>query len=164
MKPAILPSQSAELWRWIRHFGDFVDPSAGDPDLRRAGRHLSLPLVVAGMAAWTLVEYLVHNLPSTTLFPWGDACISFIMTIRATRTRRDRASARRSGITVWTRGPGTADMEDGSANFAGLLSGYLVFIAIHYAVHRWTIEPGSWRYSTKIRHLTIMASRTAILA
>ena len=48
----------------------------------------------------------------------------------------------------------TAGLEDGSALFAGLLWGYLVFIVVHYAVHRWRIEPGSWLYPTKMRHLT----------
>jgi sterol desaturase/sphingolipid hydroxylase (fatty acid hydroxylase superfamily) len=38
--------------------------------------------------------------------------------------------------------------------FAGLLLGYLVFIVVHYAVHGWPVEPNSWLYSAKIRHLT----------
>jgi hypothetical protein len=45
-------------------------------------------------------------------------------------------------------------MEDGSAIFAGLLLGYLAFITVHYAVHRWPIRPNSWLYSAKLRHLT----------
>jgi sterol desaturase/sphingolipid hydroxylase (fatty acid hydroxylase superfamily) len=48
----------------------------------------------------------------------------------------------------------TAGLEDGSALFAGLLWGYLAFIVVHYAVHRWRIEPNSWLYPTKMRHLT----------
>jgi sterol desaturase/sphingolipid hydroxylase (fatty acid hydroxylase superfamily) len=49
---------------------------------------------------------------------------------------------------------GTARVEDGSAIFAGLLLGYLAFIVVHYAVHRWPIEPNSWLYLAKMRHLT----------
>jgi sterol desaturase/sphingolipid hydroxylase (fatty acid hydroxylase superfamily) len=49
---------------------------------------------------------------------------------------------------------GAAGVEDGSAIFAGLLLGYLAFIAVHYAVHRWPIEPGSRLYPAKLRHLT----------
>jgi sterol desaturase/sphingolipid hydroxylase (fatty acid hydroxylase superfamily) len=45
-------------------------------------------------------------------------------------------------------------VEDGSAIFTGLLLGYLAFIVVHYAVHRWPIEPNSWLYSAKMRHLT----------
>ncbi len=46
-----------------------------------------------------------------------------------------------------------AGLEGGSAIFAGLLAGYLIFITVHYAVHRWAIEPHSWLYSAKLRHL-----------
>ena len=48
----------------------------------------------------------------------------------------------------------TAGVEDGSAIFAGLLLGYLAFITVHYAVHRWPIGPNSWLYSAKLQHLT----------
>jgi hypothetical protein len=44
-----------------------------------------------------------------------------------------------------------AGVEDGSAIFAGLLTGYLAFIAIHHAVHRCWIEPNSWLYAAKIQ-------------
>jgi sterol desaturase/sphingolipid hydroxylase (fatty acid hydroxylase superfamily) len=46
-----------------------------------------------------------------------------------------------------------AGVKDGSAIFAGLLFGYLAYISIHHAVHRWPIEANSWLYSTKMRHL-----------
>src|SRR5262249_50684645 len=53
---------------------------------------------------------------------------------------------------------GAFGLEDGSAIFAGLLAGYLIFIAVHHAVHRGPIAPGpwpySWLYSIKLRHLT----------
>jgi sterol desaturase/sphingolipid hydroxylase (fatty acid hydroxylase superfamily) len=47
-----------------------------------------------------------------------------------------------------------AKVEDGSAIFAGLLLGYLAFITVHYAVHRWPIRPNSRLYPAKLRHLT----------
>jgi sterol desaturase/sphingolipid hydroxylase (fatty acid hydroxylase superfamily) len=47
-----------------------------------------------------------------------------------------------------------ADIVLFAAVFAGLLLGYLAFIMVHYAVHRWPIEPNSWLYSAKVRHLT----------
>lgn len=155
MKPAILPNQSAELWRWIRHFGDFVTLPLAILTFAGLAGISRFPLVVAGMAAWTLVEYLVHRFAFHHPFPLGR---------RLHQLHHDHPSdpdAERSSLsTPLLASPfglvilGTAGMEDGSAIFAGLLSGYLVFIAIHYAVHRWTIEPGYWLYSTKIRHLT----------
>jgi sterol desaturase/sphingolipid hydroxylase (fatty acid hydroxylase superfamily) len=154
MKPDILPNQSAELLRRIRHFGDFVTIPLAIPIFAGlAGVH-RLHLVVAGLAAWTLVEYLVHRFAFHHRFPFGQ---------RLHQLHHDRPSdpdAERSSLStplfafpVGLLLLGTAGIEDGSAIFAGLLSGYLVFIAIHHAVHRWTIEPGSWLYPTKIRHL-----------
>ena len=155
MKPAILPNQSAELWRWIRHFGDFVTLPLAILTFAGLAGITRFPLVVAGMAAWTLVEYLVHRFAFHHRFRLGR---------RLHQLHHDHPSdpdAERSSLsTPLLASPfglvilGTAGMEDGSAIFAGLLSGYLVFIAVHYAVHRWTIEPGYWLYPTKIRHLT----------
>jgi sterol desaturase/sphingolipid hydroxylase (fatty acid hydroxylase superfamily) len=155
MKPAILPNQSAELWRWIRHFGDFTTLPLAILTFAGLAGITRFPLVVAGMAAWTLVEYLVHRFAFHHRFPLGR---------RLHQLHHDHPSdpdAERSSLsTPLLASPfglvilGTAGMEDGSAIFAGLLSGYLIFIAVHYAVHRWTIEPGYWLYSTKIRHLT----------
>ena len=77
------------------------------------------------------------------------------MPIQTIRTRNGPASARRClALPVGALLIAAAGLEDGSAIFAGLLLGYLVFITVHYAVHRWTIGPNSWLYSTKIRHLT----------
>jgi len=155
MKPVIVPNQSAELLRWIRHFGDFVTiPLAILTFAGLAGIH-RFPLVVAGLAAWTLVEYLVHRFAFHHRFPLGRR-LHQLHHDHPSDPDSERSSlstpllALPFGLLVL----GTAGMEDGSAIFAGLLSGYLVFIAVHHAVHRWTIEPGSWLYPTKLRHLT----------
>ena len=150
-----MTSLSAEAIRHIKHFGDFVTvPLAIAIFLGLAGLH-RLHLVVMGAAAWTLLEYLVHR--------FAFHCYSAVGR-RLHQLHHDHPSdpdAERSSLTTpLLAAPfglvvlGAAGIEDGSAIFAGLLSGYLVFIAVHYAVHRWTIEPGSWLYSTKIRHLT----------
>ncbi|WP_172841987.1 sterol desaturase family protein [Bradyrhizobium lablabi] len=149
-----MTSLSADMMRRLRHFGDFVTVPlaivifAGLAGLDR------LPLMLAGIAAWTLLEYLVHR---------------FVFHIHSQGRRlhqlhHDNPSdpdAERSSLTtpllalpVGFLLIGAAGLEDGSAIFAGLLSGYLVFIVVHYAVHRWPIGPNSWLYSAKIRHLT----------
>src|SRR6185437_6193869 len=54
-------SLSAGLMQRIRHFGDFVTvPLAIAAFLGLAGMY-RLPLVFAGAAVWTLLEYLVHR-------------------------------------------------------------------------------------------------------
>jgi sterol desaturase/sphingolipid hydroxylase (fatty acid hydroxylase superfamily) len=155
MKPVILPNRSAELLRWIRHFGDFVTLPLAILVFAGLAGIARFHLMVAGLAAWTLVEYLVHRFAFHHRFRLGR---------RLHQLHHDRPSdpdAERSSLsTPLLAFPfgvlvlGAAGTEDGAAIFAGLLSGYLFFIAVHYAVHRWTIEPGSWLYSTKIRHLT----------
>ena len=145
---------SAGLMRRIRHFGGFVTVPlaiaifAGLASLNR------LHLLLLGFAAWTLLEYLVHRIVFHRYSGVGQ---------RLHQIHHDHPSdpdAERSSLsTPLFAAPvgfllinvlGTAD---GSAMFAGLLSGYLVFIAIHYSVHRWPIGPGAWLYPAKLRHL-----------
>ena len=60
-RTAIMTSLSAEVMRRIRHFGDFVTvPLAVVIFVDLAGMY-RLYLVLAGFAAWTLLEYLVHR-------------------------------------------------------------------------------------------------------
>lgn len=150
-----MTSLSAEAIRRIKHFGDFVTiPLAIAIFLGLAGIH-RLHLVLMGGAAWTLLEYLVHR--------FAFHCYSAVGR-RLHQLHHDHPSdpdAERSSLsTALFALPigclliGAAGVEDGSAIFAGLLSGYLVFIFVHYAVHRWPIEPNSWLYSAKLRHLT----------
>jgi sterol desaturase/sphingolipid hydroxylase (fatty acid hydroxylase superfamily) len=149
-----MTSLSAEVMRRIRHFGDFVTvPLAVVIFVGLAGTY-RLHLVVAGVAAWTLLEYLVHRF----------VFHRYSLGRRLHQLHHDHPSdpdAERSSLsTPLLAFPigflliGSAGLEDGSAIFAGLLLGYLVFIVVHYAVHRWPIEPNSWLYSWKIRHLT----------
>lgn len=154
MKPVIRSGRFAVFVRWIKHFGDFITiPLAIVFFAVVAGLH-RFPLVLVGLAGWTLVEYLVHRFAFHHRFPLGR---------RLHQIHHDHPSdpdSERSSLsTPLVAAPfglvvlGCAGIEDGSAIFAGLLAGYLVFIAVHYAVHRLPIEPGSWLYPTKIRHL-----------
>ena len=153
-RTAINTSRSAEGMRRIRHFGDFVTvPLAIAIFVNLAGMN-RLDLVLVGVAAWTLLEYLVHRI----------VFHRYSVGRRLHQLHHDHPNdpdAERSSLsTPLIASPTgfllivTAGLEDGSAIFAGLLLGYLAFIIVHYAVHRWPIEPNSWLYSAKIRHLT----------
>lgn len=144
----------AGVMRRIRHFGDFVTiPAAVVVFVDLAGIY-RLHLVLLGLAAWTLLEYLVHRI----------VFHRHSVGRRLHQLHHDHPNdpdAERSSLStpliafpIGVLFLGVAGVEDGSAIFAGLLLGYLVFIVVHYAVHRWTIEPNSWLYSAKIRHLT----------
>lgn len=153
-RAAILMNQSADWLRWVRRFGDFVTIPLAILVFAGLGGLSRLYLVVAGLAAWTLVEYLMHRFVFHH-FPFAR---------RLHQLHHEHPSdpdAERTSLTTpLVVSPfaflvlGIAGLKDGSAMFAGLLSGYLIFIAVHYAVHRWPIEPGSWLYSIKLRHLT----------
>jgi sterol desaturase/sphingolipid hydroxylase (fatty acid hydroxylase superfamily) len=147
-------SLSVGVIRLIRHFGDFITvPLAALVFIDLAGTH-HLDLVVAGVAAWTLLEYLVHR------FVFHRHSVGR----RLHQLHHDHPSdpeAERSSLStpllafpVGSLLIGVAGVQDGSAIFAGLLLGYLAFIIVHYAVHRWPVEPNSWLYSAKMRHLT----------
>ncbi len=143
-----------EMMRRIRHFGDFVTiPIAIAIFVDLAGIEC-LYLILVGAAAWTLLEYLVHR----SVFHHCS------IGRRLHQLHHDHPSdpdAERSSLsTPLLAFPigflliGATGVREGSAIFAGLLMGYLAFIVVHYAVHRWQIGPNSWLYSAKMRHLT----------
>jgi sterol desaturase/sphingolipid hydroxylase (fatty acid hydroxylase superfamily) len=149
---AIASRASAEAMRRIRHFGDFVTvPLAILMFVDLAGLY-RLHLVVAGVATWTLLEYLVHRFVFHRHY----------LGSRLHKLHHDHPSdpdAERSSLsTPLIALPigflliAIAGVEDGSAIFAGLLSGYLAFIVIHYAVHRWPLEPSGWLYTARMWH------------
>jgi sterol desaturase/sphingolipid hydroxylase (fatty acid hydroxylase superfamily) len=151
----MMTSLSDEVMRRVRHFGDFVTiPPAIVIFLGLAGLY-RLHLVVTGAAAWTLLEYLVHRFVFHRYSSLGQR-LHQLHHDHPNDPDAERSSlstpllALPTGLLVL----GFAGVEDGSAIFAGLLIGYLVFIFVHYAVHRWPIEPTSWLYTTKMRHLT----------
>jgi sterol desaturase/sphingolipid hydroxylase (fatty acid hydroxylase superfamily) len=145
---------SAGLLRRIRHFGDFVTLPIAIAILVGLAGLDRLYLVLAGAAAWTLLEYMVHrivfhrsSLGRNLHGPHHDHPSD-------PDAERSSLSTPFIAFPIWFLLIGMAGMEDGSAIFAGLLLGYLTFIAIHYAVHRCAIEPTSPLYPAKMRHLT----------
>jgi sterol desaturase/sphingolipid hydroxylase (fatty acid hydroxylase superfamily) len=106
------------------------------------------------MGAWTFLEYLVHRFGLHRYF----------LGRRLHQLHHDHPSdpdAERSSLSspliAFPMGViliGAAGVQDGSGIFAGLLLGYLIFITIHFDVHRSPIEPYSWLYPAKMRHLT----------
>jgi sterol desaturase/sphingolipid hydroxylase (fatty acid hydroxylase superfamily) len=149
-----MTSFSAELMRRIRHFGDFVTLPIAIVIFADLAGVYRLYLVPIGIAAWTLVEHLVHRF----------VFHRFSVGRRLHQLHHDHPNdpdAERSSLsTPLIAFPigflliGGTGLEDGSAIFAGLLLGYLAFIVIHYAVHHWPIGPNSLLYSAKMRHLT----------
>jgi Fatty acid hydroxylase superfamily len=150
MRRTITTSLSTDVMGRFRHFGDFVTvPPAIVTFVGLAGVY-RLYLVLVGVAAWTLFEHLMHRI----VFHRYSAARHLH---RLHHDHPNDPDAERSSLsTPLIAFPigflliVTAGVEDGSAIFAGLLLGYLAFLVVHYAVHRWTIEPDSWLYSAKV--------------
>jgi len=153
-RAAIIAGLTAEVMRRIRHFGDFVTvPLATVVFLELAGIY-RLHLVVMAVAAWTLLEYLVHRFAFHRYSVGRRLHLLHHDHPNDPDAERSSLSTRLITLPIGLLLVGTLGVEDGSAIFAGLLAGYLAFIVVHYAVHRWPIEPNSWLYCAKMRHLT----------
>src|ERR1700716_622140 len=132
---ALTTSQSTGVMRRLRHFGDFVTvPLAIVIFVDLAGMY-RLYLVLVGVAAWTLLEYLMHR-----IFFHRYSVGRRLHQLHHHKPN-DPDAERSSLSTPLIAFPIgfllilTTGVEDGSAIFAGLLFGYLAFIVVHYAVH-----------------------------
>jgi sterol desaturase/sphingolipid hydroxylase (fatty acid hydroxylase superfamily) len=154
MGSTLASARRADVMRRIRQCGDFATlPIAIVIFVYLAGMY-RLHMILVGVAAWTLLEYLVHRF----------VFHRYSVGRRLHQLHHDHPSdpdAERSSLStplialpIGFMLIGTLGVEDGSAIFVGLLLGYLAFISIHYAVHRWPIEPNSPLYSAKMRHFT----------
>jgi hypothetical protein len=92
---AITRSLFTEVMRRLRRFGDFVTVPLAIVIFLGVAGVCRLYLVLAGVAAWTLLEYLVHRIIFHRILR-ADAFIGFIMTIQTIRTQKGPASVRRS--------------------------------------------------------------------
>ena len=92
---ALTTSLSTEVMRRLRHFGDFVTvPLAIVIFVGLAGVY-RLYLVLVGVAAWTLLEYLVHRIVFHH-YSAGRRLHRLHTTIQTIRTQKGPASVRRS--------------------------------------------------------------------
>jgi sterol desaturase/sphingolipid hydroxylase (fatty acid hydroxylase superfamily) len=113
----------------------------------------------AGAAVWTILEYLIHRVVlhhvrifaemhdmhhdsptdlvgSPTWLSLGLICLGVLLPL------------------WWETG---FDIAGGAT--AGLMAGYLWYVAVHHAIHHWDAAPGSYLYRAKRRHLVHHYSR-----
>lgn len=138
----------------IRYFADFATVPVAIVTFANFAGFSRLPLVLTGVVAWTLAEYLLHRFG----LHW------FSAGHRLHQPHHDHPNdldiERSSLSTPLIAFPiglvliVVAGVKDGSAILTGLLLGYLAFIVVHHAAHRWAIEANSWLYATKMRHIT----------
>jgi sterol desaturase/sphingolipid hydroxylase (fatty acid hydroxylase superfamily) len=122
-------------------------------------RHASLSqdaawatIYVVGIAGWTLIEYFLHR-----VFFHHAPLLSQI------HERHHDLPQELIGTPAWTSAllglivvaiPSCAILgfDRGTAITAGLVTGYLWYVFVHYAVHHWQPRPGSYLYRVRFRH------------
>jgi len=106
----------------------------------------------AGLVGWTLIEYLLHRVlfhhapilsqiheqhhrsPMDLIGTpaWASALIGLMAV----------------AIPSWT----VLGFNLGTAATAGLVTGYLWYVFVHYATHHWRLRRGSYLYRARLRH------------
>jgi len=124
-------------------------------------RFLSVYLVcfVSGLAAWTLVEYVMHRFVFHAVPP-----------IAQMHDRHHANPAAFIGTPSWLSLTAfvfvglfplwaIAGFEIATGAAAGLMIGFVWYIALHDAIHRWPLRRGSLLYKAKLRHAGHHAGR-----
>lgn len=111
-----------------------------------------LLLFAAALGAWTLIEYLVHRL-----------VYHHVPILSDLHQRHHHAPEELFGASPWVTallglvlvgGPSVRllGFDLGMAVLAGLVSGYLWYVFVHYATHHITPRRGSYLYRMRMRH------------
>lgn len=106
----------------------------------------------AGLAGWTLVEYLLHRL----LF-------HHVPILARLHERHHNSPEDLIGTPAWASAlialtavatPAVAMLgfDLGTAATAGMVTGYLWYVLIHYATHHWQPGKGSYLYRARLHH------------
>jgi len=106
----------------------------------------------AGLVGWTLIEYLFHRV----LFHHAPI-------LSQIHERHHHSPMDLIGTPAWASAliglvaiaiPSWAvfGFDLGSAVTAGLVSGYLWYVFVHYATHHWRLRRGSYLYQARLRH------------
>jgi len=105
-----------------------------------------------GLVGWTLIEYLLHRV----LF--HHAPILSLIHERHHRSPQDLigtpawASLLLGLIVVATPSWAALGFDLGTATTAGLVTGYLWYVFVHYATHHWRPRRDSYLYRARLRH------------
>jgi sterol desaturase/sphingolipid hydroxylase (fatty acid hydroxylase superfamily) len=114
---------------------------------------------LAGIATWTLIEYLVHR-----------GVLHRVRVFAQMHEMHHESPTELIGSPTWLSlsivcfgvllplwwGAGFA-IAGGLT--AGMMLGYLWYVTVHHAVHHWEVRPDSYLYRAKRRHLTHHYSR-----
>ncbi len=114
---------------------------------------LWLATFLASLAAWTLVEYVLHRF-----------VFHHLPIVEPMHEAHHADPGAMIGSPVWLSITIFAfgvfpplwlalGANHASAVVAGLMAGYLWYMVVHHAVHHWAIDERSWLYAARMRHL-----------
>jgi sterol desaturase/sphingolipid hydroxylase (fatty acid hydroxylase superfamily) len=107
---------------------------------------------LVGAAVWSLLEFLAHRFILHKVSPFRQLHASHHADPRAligTPTWLSFAAIVIGAfVPLWRE----AGLNLASGLTAGLMLGYLWYVSVHHAVHRWPARPGSYLYRAKVRH------------
>jgi sterol desaturase/sphingolipid hydroxylase (fatty acid hydroxylase superfamily) len=111
-----------------------------------------LSIFGAALAGWTLIEYLLHRV----LFHHAPI-------LSQVHERHHRSPMDLIGTPAWASALiglmaiaipfwSALGFYAGTAATAGLATGYLWYVFVHYATHHWRLRRGSYLYRARLRH------------
>jgi sterol desaturase/sphingolipid hydroxylase (fatty acid hydroxylase superfamily) len=106
----------------------------------------------AGLVGWTLIEYLLHRV----LFHHAPI-------LSQIHERHHHSPMELIGTPAWASALiglmavaipswGALGFDSGTAATAGLVTGYLWYVFVHYATHHWRLRRGSYLFRARLRH------------
>lgn len=109
-------------------------------------------IYVAGFAGWTLIEYVLHR-----------ALFHHAPVLSEIHKRHHDAPNELIGTPGWASGLigviavagpcwAVLGFDLGTAATAGLVTGYLLYVFVHYATHHWRPQRGTYLYRARMRH------------
>ncbi|MEO9136252.1 MAG: sterol desaturase family protein [Casimicrobiaceae bacterium] len=107
---------------------------------------------LTGVAAWSLVEFLAHRFILHHVPPFRRLHASHHADPRALIGTPTWLSFAALGVVVFAPLWREAGFNLASGFTAGLTLGYLWYVSVHHAVHRWRARRGSYLYRAKLRH------------
>jgi sterol desaturase/sphingolipid hydroxylase (fatty acid hydroxylase superfamily) len=104
-----------------------------------------------GLLAWTLLEYLLHRF-----------VFHHVPVLSELHERHHHHPLELIGTPAWASVCATLGFavplyvllgaEPAAAMTSGLMTGYLVYVFVHYATHHFQVQPDSYLYRARLRH------------
>jgi sterol desaturase/sphingolipid hydroxylase (fatty acid hydroxylase superfamily) len=114
---------------------------------------------LSGLTVWTLVEYAMHRFVFHAVPPIAQMHDRHHADPAAFVGTPSWLSLAAFVVGVFVPLRAIADLEIATGVAAGLMTGFVWYVALHDAIHRWPLRRGSFLYKAKLRHAGHHAGR-----